>query len=318
MTEEKRTVFVVGATGTVGQEVTRALLLRGAAVLALVRSGRTATQLPAGVEPILGDLANPQSYRRALAKADAAFYLSPYASDEEHYARDFDDACRELHKRLIFVGSHIDAPSRVVRWLLRSVMGVMMPHYRAKFRLSERIRSAGGESILLVASHFFQNDEVRFVRDGLLRDGVYRLPLGHKAKNRVDARDIGHAAARAALDTSITPGVYPVVGPAALCGPDCAAVWSRVLQRDVTYEDSVDALARFEAGLENEFEGKKLNDLRLTSRVMRKLAVPTSAKQLAATTELLEQPPTDYESYARRSLATWREQQATDESERVA
>jgi uncharacterized protein YbjT (DUF2867 family) len=60
---ENDTFLVVGATGTVGSEVVRALVERGARVRALVRRP---TSLPAGVEASLGELGDRAALERAL------------------------------------------------------------------------------------------------------------------------------------------------------------------------------------------------------------------------------------------------------------
>lgn len=65
------TTLVVGATGLLGGMVTRDLHGRGNAVRALVRDGADTEGLPQGVEQVPGDLADPDSLRRALVDVDA-------------------------------------------------------------------------------------------------------------------------------------------------------------------------------------------------------------------------------------------------------
>lgn len=65
-------VFLTGGTGFVGGGVARALLARGHEVAGLARSGPAADRLrAAGVEPVTGDLADPEALRRGAAGADA-------------------------------------------------------------------------------------------------------------------------------------------------------------------------------------------------------------------------------------------------------
>lgn len=67
------TVAVTGATGVVGGSVLRHLLDRGQEVRALVRPGRI---LPAEVEPVLGDVLDPDSLKRCFAGADTVFHVA--------------------------------------------------------------------------------------------------------------------------------------------------------------------------------------------------------------------------------------------------
>ena len=66
------TILVIGATGTVGRALTDELLTAGAAVRALVRDP-SAAELPAAVEVVRADLADPASIDSATAGADGAF-----------------------------------------------------------------------------------------------------------------------------------------------------------------------------------------------------------------------------------------------------
>src|SRR5439155_16180776 len=65
------TILVIGATGTVGRHIVPQLVRRGLPVRALVRN--PAAELPAGVERVIGDLADPASLGPALDGVDAVY-----------------------------------------------------------------------------------------------------------------------------------------------------------------------------------------------------------------------------------------------------
>lgn len=292
-------VLVIGATGTVGGQVVRALADRGVATRALVRSPeRAARVLPPSVERVPGDVRDRASLERALAGVDAVFYASPHEPDEETLAASLIDATTTARARLVFLGVHADGASALTRWLGRMVFGAMMPHYRPKLRLAERIRSAG--AIILTATNFFQNDEL--FRESIL-GGELVTPLSARGVNRVDVRDIGDAAARALVDPSIAPGGHPVVGAESLSGEACAAIWSRTLGRPVRYTGGDPA--RFEREAKTVLEGKKLDDVLASYRVLGRMHVPTDAREVARTTALLGRAPRRYEDYARDAAARW-------------
>jgi len=67
-------VLVTGATGKVGCAVATALLERGEQVRALVRDPRRAAAiLPAGIEPVAGDVTDPESLARAVEGCELVF-----------------------------------------------------------------------------------------------------------------------------------------------------------------------------------------------------------------------------------------------------
>ena len=62
-------ILVTGATGTVGSELVKALLQRGAAVRALTRKQPKPDAFPDAVEIALGDLTDPVSIAEATKAA---------------------------------------------------------------------------------------------------------------------------------------------------------------------------------------------------------------------------------------------------------
>ena len=58
-------ILVVGATGQLGSHIARMLLDRGQPVRALVRRTSGDAAVPAGAEPVSGDLKDPESLAAA-------------------------------------------------------------------------------------------------------------------------------------------------------------------------------------------------------------------------------------------------------------
>jgi nucleoside-diphosphate-sugar epimerase len=70
-------IFLTGATGYVGSAVLHALQRGGHDVVALFRDPREAERRAAlGVEPVLGDLADPRTYARAAEACDAIVHTA--------------------------------------------------------------------------------------------------------------------------------------------------------------------------------------------------------------------------------------------------
>jgi len=91
-------VFVTGATGHVGYQLATRLADGGWKVRALVRSPRNRDLVRGqGWEPVQGDLAQPESFRSALADAEYVLHCAAYAgTDRTLYQRVNVDATRTL------------------------------------------------------------------------------------------------------------------------------------------------------------------------------------------------------------------------------
>jgi uncharacterized protein YbjT (DUF2867 family) len=293
------TVLVTGATGTIGREVTAALVAAGAAVRALVRTPQRAALLPAGVTPVLGDLRDPAAVRAALTGVTAALYVSPHDPAEVGMAETFISACEDLGVRLVFAGVVIDGRNAAARWLLRRTVGAVLPHYRGKLRVAHLMHRAKGRPVLFGVTNFYQNDEV--IREDILA-GRYLLPTHPRGVNRIDLRDAGEIVARALTDPAFPSGAFGLAGPASVSATEAAAVWSRVLGRPVRYDgpggDWADALA-------HRLDGQKLQDFRHSYGFLAKRGMATSARDVAGMTALLGRPPRPYETYVRDMAAAW-------------
>lgn len=108
-------VLVLGATGFIGQELTRQLLERGHAVRVLVRSpGRLPDDLRGRVEVVVGDLSRGEGLDQALAGIRVVYHLArPHVKTWEEYAEHEVAATRRLAEacltsgvgRLIYTGT---------------------------------------------------------------------------------------------------------------------------------------------------------------------------------------------------------------------
>lgn len=74
MNNSSTTVFVVGATGSIGSFVVEEALRQGHPVRALVRSPAKARQLPAKAEAVIGDLTRPATLGAAVKGIDAIVF----------------------------------------------------------------------------------------------------------------------------------------------------------------------------------------------------------------------------------------------------
>jgi uncharacterized protein YbjT (DUF2867 family) len=130
-----KTVLVTGASGFVGSHLTRALVDAGHQVRAMTR--RPEAYVGPG-EPVAGDVGDPESLEKALAGADAAYYLVHSLESE-----DFED--RDAEAALNFGRAAADAGLERIIYLggLGVDDGELSPHLRSRRQVEQLLPLAG-------------------------------------------------------------------------------------------------------------------------------------------------------------------------------
>jgi uncharacterized protein YbjT (DUF2867 family) len=130
-----KTVLVTGASGFVGSHLTRALVDAGHQVRAMTRRPE-AYDGPG--DPVAGDVGDPESLEKALAGADAAYYLVHSLESE-----DFED--RDAEAALNFGRAAADAGLERIIYLggLGVDDGELSPHLRSRRQVEQLLPLAG-------------------------------------------------------------------------------------------------------------------------------------------------------------------------------
>ena len=221
-------ILVTGATGNVGGELVRALAGAGQPVRALTRGGRE-QEFPPGVQPVTGDLNQPQSMRTALAGAEAMFLYPGY----QDMAGTLAEASQAGVRRVVLMsGSSAasgDTSNAVSRYMIES---------------EDAVR-ASGLAWTMVRSFGFMSNTLQWVPQ--LREGdLVRAPFAGVPIAMVDPSDIAAVAAAALTAPGHDGRVYTVSGPQSLLPADRARILGEVLGRDLRFEAQSDDEARAE------------------------------------------------------------------------
>jgi uncharacterized protein YbjT (DUF2867 family) len=230
------TILVTGSTGTIGSQVLQRLVGQSAQIRALVRGDVSRVKIPAGVEPVQGDMMDVASMRTVLKGIDTLFLLNAVAADETTQALGTLGLAREAGiQRIVYFST------------FNSALFDDVPHFASKYLVERVIDAQAVPATVLRPAAFMQNDLM--LRDAL-RAGIYPQPIGGVGVAMVDIRDIADAAVAELLRRERAPHPLPrttieLVGPDTLTGAEIAAIWASVLGRDVRYGG--DDLASFES-----------------------------------------------------------------------
>ena len=287
-------ILVTGSTGTIGSQVLAHLQGRNVEVRALTRSPETA-QLPSGVTPVRGDLADVDSVRAALDGITTLFLLAPNVADE-------------LTQAMLTLKLAHEAGVKGIVYLsvFKGEGYADVPHFAGKHTVERMIEALDLPATILRPAYFIQND-LR-MKDALLKFGAYGAPIGAKGVSMVDIRDIGEAAAIELVRREQAAGpqgreTYALVGPDSLTGDAVARIWSEALGRAIRYGG--DDLNAMEQRMKTMLPGWHALDLRLMFGRYQTDGAIASADDLARLTKLLGRAPRSYSAFARDAAAQW-------------
>jgi uncharacterized protein YbjT (DUF2867 family) len=228
--------LVAGATGNIGGEVTRALLAAGEEVRALVRNDQS--RIPAGAQPVVGDLNQPDTLGPHLAGVRGVFLLPGY----DGLPRLLELAKAAGVERVVQLsgssaasGDETNAISRYMATTERAI-----------------IRSDLPWTILRPSA--FATNALEWA--GQLRVGdTVRAPFADVRIAVIDPADIGAAAAVALTSGTHEGRTYHLSGPEATTPAERVAVLGEVLGRSLTFEaqPNDEARAEMEASMPREY-----------------------------------------------------------------
>lgn len=213
-------ILVLGAGGTVGRPLVRALLAKGEAVKAATRDGRAID----GAEGVAFDLADPATHGPAFEGVDRLHLMLPTG----HLA------ITNLLLPLVAT-----AAAKGVKVVMQSVFGVDADD-SIPYRQVELALISSGVRHVILRPNWFADNFLHFWKPGI-DAGEIAVPAGEGASSFIDARDIA-AAAAAALTTDRFDGLaFDLTGPQALTYAQAAAQLSAALGRPVAYRAVTDA-----------------------------------------------------------------------------
>ncbi len=286
-------ILVTGGTGNVGSVVVTELLNRGAEVRVLTRKQPEAGKLPVGVEVAIGDLLDPVAVEEAMQGVDKLFLLNAGVPEE-------------LTQALIAYGIAKRLGLKHVTYL--SVFKVEqfrdVPHFAAKLAVENALREFGVPYTILRPAYYMQND--LNLKPVLTGAGVYPMPIGTTGIATADVRDIAEAAAISLTEDGHDGQIYDIVSPTTITGPGNAALWSKLLGKDIKYTGH--SFDEWEKGMRARVPSWSAYDLRVMFQGYFDRGFLSTETEVTRLARLLGRTPRTYEAFAMETAAAWQSQ----------
>ena len=243
-----RIVTVIGASGTLGSEIVRALLKKGARVRAMVRATSDRAKLESlGVtEFLVADLRDASSLQRAMtAEPQAEAVVASAAGFSAHTAHTKGDNSRtdtEGYRNLVDAAKNAGVPRVVLISILECDKAPDVPHFSQKFATEKYLAEKRQPYLALRAGAFL--DRAQDVVAPKVRKGVFPDIVPGLALDMIYSPDLARYAAEAALDlpASALNQSVDVCCDVPATGPMVAAAFTRVLGRPVVAKPVVPPL----------------------------------------------------------------------------
>lgn len=239
-------ILVIGGRSKIGAALINALVANEQEVRALVRSGEPAEGMAAGVEAVVGDLADEGSLVKAMQGIEKVFLLSGPHPDVVAWHRNAVDAARRTGVQLLvrssIIGSDKESPAEFVN----------------AHTLCDRYLEDSGLIYAIVRPNLFLQNVPESTIPSIDRSGNFYVNAGEARISMVDTRDVAAVVAVVLTEAGHSGAHYDVTGPEALSYRDVAAKLTQALGRQINYMDAPDQAMRqglLSAGLNEWFAG---------------------------------------------------------------
>jgi uncharacterized protein YbjT (DUF2867 family) len=199
------------------------LLAKGARCRVLVRNEAKAAELKAaGVELVVGDIADAGTLRRALEGVEKALLIMPNGRTQQASETQFTDlAVAAGLKHLVKMSS------------MEAVAHAKTPIPQAHWAVEEHIRTSGLPWTMIKPNFFMQN--LLTSANSIRQQRRFSLPMGNGTTGMADVRDIGAVCAEVLTGKGHAGKSYEITGPEVLTFHDVAERFSEVLGEKVEY-----------------------------------------------------------------------------------
>lgn len=284
---ESESIFVTGATGTVGSSVVAHLLRAGERVVVGVRSSDDEQKVDSAAEKRRFDFAaSAAEHRASLEGCDRLFLMRPPPIDDV--------------RRYLFPVIDAALSVGVTQIVFLSLQGVQHNTSTPHHAVEEYLRKVDAPYTFLRPNFFMQNLSTTH-RDAIRDEDEIYVPAGRAFTAFIDAHDIG----RVASAVFTTPGhvrkAYTLKGEQTLTYARVARILSDVLHRKITYvrpseTEYLDRIAR---------DGASEDYVRVQQMIYRIVRWNVSAFPNRKIRKLTGQPATTFRQFAEREKAAW-------------
>jgi uncharacterized protein YbjT (DUF2867 family) len=209
------TYLVVGANGTVGQELARVLEGAGHTV-------RRGSSRPDAVGTVHLDLVRGEGIEDALRGVDGAFVMAPAGYTNQDVLLD----------PVFAIAARLGVPKVILMSAMGADAGDETP-----LRKAELLLERSGVTWNVIRPNWFMQNFHTYWLQGIVSQGAILLPVGDAKTSFIDARDIADVAAALLQRGDFNNRAFDLTGDESLTHAEVAVLLSEALGRPIRFED---------------------------------------------------------------------------------
>ena len=236
----KETILVTGATGNIGHEIISSIDKTLFNIRGTIKSKQDTERLPKGVEPVIFDFENINTFSKALEGVSRVFLMRPPQMGDPKKFHPFIDACKE---------------SKIKQIVFLSLLGVQYNPLAPHGYIEKYIVKSGIPYTLLRPSFFMQNLSTTHCKD-IKECNEIVVPAGKGRTSFIDSRDVGAFGAKVFESASHLNKAYDLTGSEALNYYQVAGIISNTTSKKIVYTNpsSAEFVKRMESnGVSKDF-----------------------------------------------------------------
>ncbi len=283
--------LIIGASGTVGSEVTKKLLQQGESVRCLVRDDAKLSQLPAGASGVIADLEQPASLTAAFKGISAVFLLNALSQSETAQGLAAIAAARAAGvEKIVYLS--VPMPEGATH----------IPHFSSKIAVEQALMASSIDYTILRPNNFFQNDA--WFLQAIMDYKIYPQPLGEVGLNRIDVRDIADAAVNALCNSGFENQSYELHGPDTLTSLSTSAAYRQHTGLDIQHAG--DDLESWAVQAKTMLPEWMVEGLQIMYQYFQDHGLVASALQLKHQQQIIGHAPRSFDDYVQEVIGNWR------------
>jgi len=282
-----RSILVLGATGLLGREVTRQLVVKGQRVRVGVRQPERYQDPSSQVEAVRFDFDDPTSYAPALADIEKLFLIAlPLDPEAPAMLAPVIQAAKQAGLRQI---------------VFTSALGVDH-NEEAPLRKVERLLEASGIAHTILRPNFFMDNFASGFIGPMIQGGGGIFVAAEDAKTSfIAVQDIAAVAVAALTKDGHVGQAYNLTGPTALSHDEVAAIISKVSGRKVVYQPISEEAMR-QGALDNGLPEPNADYLAMLYQVTRDGYMGGRTQDVE---QILGREPISFAEFARQHQNAW-------------